>query len=184
VQGAHSNSLTLAALPSAVKLGRTLAAVTLKYWGLDALVSPAEIVASELVTNAVKATGITDTSLPSSVSAHLATIHVCVVHRQSHITIEVWDSDPKPPAPAEADVDAEGGRGLMIVSAFCTRWDYYPLGGGKVVWGELEIPALPVTDAGLPRRQPLKRELEYRPHFRSDPELLSRVLRGLRQLPP
>jgi anti-sigma regulatory factor (Ser/Thr protein kinase) len=119
VQGARSNSLTLAALPSAVKLGRTLATVTLKNWGLDSLVDAAEVVASELVTNAVKATGITDMSLSSSVSAHLATINVCVVHRQSHITIEVWDRcamrrlDVFPVQPGGTWRNVSGSDGLL-----------------------------------------------------------------------
>jgi hypothetical protein len=54
--------------------------------------------------------------------------------------------------------DAEGGRGLLLVSALSTRWAYYrPSTGGKVVWCSLLLPARTDVAAGnaepLPSRQ-------------------------------
>jgi anti-sigma regulatory factor (Ser/Thr protein kinase) len=140
-----AEALSLAALPSAVRLARALVVTTLNKWDLADIASDAELVASELATNAVKATGIVDASLPASAHAHLAMIRVGVVHRHTHVTVEVWDSDPKPPVLVEAGIEDEGGRGLMAVDNLCTRWDHYPLDGGKVVWAELSIPRQPLS---------------------------------------
>ena len=69
----------------------------------------------------------------------------------SCLGIEVWDSSPKPPVPAVADEEGEGGRGLYLVEACCTRWGTYPArwpGGGKVVyavWDLTEVNAATVT---------------------------------------
>jgi anti-sigma regulatory factor (Ser/Thr protein kinase) len=178
------NAVTLAAVPSAVKLSRTLVHVTLKHWRLERLVDDAELVVSELVTNAVKATGITAREPSWSDQEHLATIHVRLTHLESAIVIEVWDRDHTPPKPADAAPDAETGRGLAIVEALCVRWDYFPaIGGGKVVWAELAIPPLPVTEAGLPIRMPEHVELgPNTPVINRDPVVLRRVRDGLTRL--
>ena len=49
--------LTLAAVPAAVGYSRELVRLGLDRWGLAALVADAELVVSELATNAVKVTG-------------------------------------------------------------------------------------------------------------------------------
>lgn len=150
-----SNSLTLAAVPTAVKLSRTLVAVTLKSWGLDLIAEEAELVISELATNAVKAAGPLAAGQDGQEGAHLAVIRVRIVYLETRIALEVWDSDPAPPKPADPELDAENGRGLAIIDALCARWDYVQAaGGGKVVFAELAIPPLPVTGAGLPIRTP------------------------------
>jgi anti-sigma regulatory factor (Ser/Thr protein kinase) len=178
------NSVTLAALPSAVGLSRTLVHVTLKHWRLERLTDDAELVVSELVTNAVKATGMTEPKPSWFEQQSLATIHVRLTHLESAIVIEVWDRDEIPPKPTDAAVDAETGRGLAIVEALCVRWDYFPaIGGGKVVWAELAIPPLPVTEAGLPIRVP--EPIEFGPNapvINRDPIVLRRVRDGLTRL--
>lgn len=178
------NSVTLAALPSAVKLSRTLVHVTLKHWRLERLIDEAELVVSELVTNAVKATGITEWEPSWSEREHLATIQVRLTHLEARIVIEVWDRDHTPPKPTDASPDAESGRGLAIVEALCVRWDYFPaIGGGKVVWAELAIPPFPVTEAGLPIRVPEPVELgPNTPVINRDPVVLRRVRDGLTRL--
>lgn len=179
-----TNSLTLAAMPTAAKLSRTLIAVTLKHWGLGRMAEDAELVISELATNAVKATGIVDAEPSWSERANLAVIRVRIVYLETSIVLEVWDRDPTPPKPADAASDAENGRGLAIVEALCARWDYFhAIGGGKVVWAELEIPPLPVTDAGLPIRIPEPVQLgSIPPVINRDPRTLSRVRHGLKNL--
>ena len=52
--------LTLAATPTAVSCSRQLVHLTLNRWGLAALIEDAELVISELVTNSIEATGLTD----------------------------------------------------------------------------------------------------------------------------
>lgn len=179
-----SNSLTLAAMPTAVKLSRTLVAVTLKHWGLSRMTTEAELVISEMATNAVKATGIVDAEPRWSERASLAVIRVRIVYLETRIVLEVWDGDTTPPKTADAETDAESGRGLVIVGALCARWDYFQaIGGGKVVWAELEIPPLPVTDAGLPVRIPEPVQLgPVPPVINRDPRTLRRVHHGLKNL--
>ena len=87
----------------------------------------------------------------------------------ARVLIEVWDADPQPPAPQDLGEDGtpdpqeEGGRGLFLVAALSTRWDWYltqePT--GKVVWCELDAePPEPSQGAQsalralLPRRIP------------------------------
>ena len=86
------------------------------------------------------------------------------------------NADPQPPAPKDPGEDGtpdpqeEGGRGLFLVAALSTHWDWYltqePT--GKVVWCELDaeppvpsVGAHPFRQALLPRRIP--REQEKRP---------------------
>ena len=179
-----SNGLTLAATPTAVKLSRSLVAVTLRYWGLRRMADDAELVVSELTTNAVKATGVIDPEPTWSERANLPLIRVRVVHLLASIAIEVWDADPTPPKPTDAGPGAESGRGLAIIEALCDRWDYWrAIGGGKVIWAELAIPPLPVTDARPLIRMPEPGQLGPIP-LAIDHNLwaLRRVQHGLRNL--
>jgi anti-sigma regulatory factor (Ser/Thr protein kinase) len=177
-----SSSLTLAAVPTAVKLSRAFAAVTLRSWGLGRMTEEAELVISEIATNAVKATGITDAEPGWSERADLAVIRVRIAWLQTRLLLEVWDSDQEPPKPEDAGPDAENGRGLTIIEALCARWDYaLTAHGGKVVWAELAIPPLPVTDAGLAIRIPA-RPAPVRPAVNHDLPTLRRVYQGLKNL--
>ena len=54
------NFLTLAAVPAAVGRSRELVRLGLDRWGLASLAADAEMVVSELATNAIQATGRTD----------------------------------------------------------------------------------------------------------------------------
>ena len=89
------------------------------------------------------------------------------------------------------DLKGEGGRGLFLVAALSTCWDWYltqePT--GKVVWCELEAeqPELPEVAAdrlrsrSLPRRIP--RQVQVRPVVvMNDPDILRRIRDGLRDL--
>jgi anti-sigma regulatory factor (Ser/Thr protein kinase) len=96
-----------------------------------------ELVVSELVTNAVQATGITEAEPRWSQLDGLAVIHVRLVLSDRSIVIATWDRNPEPPVPAEPGTDSEDGRGLAIVAALSQRWDYLAAQGGKYVWAEL-----------------------------------------------
>jgi anti-sigma regulatory factor (Ser/Thr protein kinase) len=176
--------LTLAATPTAVSCARQLVRLTLSRWGLAALAEDAELVISELVTNAVQASGVTDPDAAWGDLGGLATIQVRVLMYQADIVIEVWDRDPGSPVRHDAASDEEGGRGLLIVTALCKEWDYfYAARGGKVVWAELAVPAELLTPAGLPRRvRGLPIVAGNRTDPIRDPGLLRRVHRGLNDL--
>ena len=78
----------------------------------------------------------------------------------------------------------ESSRGLMIVAALCTQWDFSAAAdGGKVVWAELAIPAGLLASAALPRRErgtPVP--AVTRAGLVNDPALLRRVHQALKDL--
>jgi anti-sigma regulatory factor (Ser/Thr protein kinase) len=176
------DGLTLAALPTAVGCSRMLVRYALATVGLKPLIEPAELVMSELVTNAVKSTGVVDNE-PRWTELHdLALVKIRLVGTRTSLFVEVWDRDETLPTVQAPTLDQENGRGLFIVEATCKRWDAFRAnGGGKVVWGELEIPPETFTSAGLPKRQrtPGPRRA---PEVKQNPELLRRVRDGLKDL--
>ncbi len=175
--------LALAAVPTAVRCSRMFVRLCLRQWGLPSLADDGELVISELVTNAVQATGVTDAAPRWSQLAGLATIHVRVMLFERSIVIAVWDRDPAAPVLVEPGLpDGENGRGLSIVAALCQRWDYFLYdGGGKCVWAELAMQADGLPAAGLPQRVPgLPGGRAAGPV--ADPGLLRRVREGLENL--
>lgn len=135
----HSR-LELGAFPTAVPCARLHARQMAWEWGLGALAETAELLTSELVTNAVRATAGRDRLLP--VRLHLSS-------DKERMLIEVWDADPRPPVPTRVGEDGtpaladEGGRGLFLVAALSRQWNWYASRqwGGKVVWCEVLLSA-------------------------------------------
>jgi anti-sigma regulatory factor (Ser/Thr protein kinase) len=106
-------------------------------------IETAELLVSELVTNAVKFAG----SVPESSGAgyrNARRITLVLRHQAGQLIIEVSDPDPTPPVMAEGGSEAEGGRGLMLVQALSKEWNFYlPSTGGKVVYCVLASMASP-----------------------------------------
>ena len=99
----------------------------------------AELLVSELVTNAVRFAGDPARTLRYSERADASLISLSLRHFTQGLLIEVWDTDNSPPVLCDVDADAENGRGLMLVDALAKKWSYfYPPGGGKVVYCFLE----------------------------------------------
>ena len=129
--------LELGALPTAVPCARLHARHLLREWGLNGLAADVELLTSELVTNAVRATA----------GRQQAAIRLRLSSDQERVLVEVWDADPQPPAPGDLGEDGtpdpaeEGGRGLFLVAALSTRWDWYLTQepSGKVIWCELDL---------------------------------------------
>jgi len=114
----------------AVTVARRTLRLILTLHGLIRLTDTAELLAAELVSNAVR-----HTKGP-------AALRVC--RSAGVLRIGAWDADPEPPEPP-GDVDllreAEGGRGLALVKACADLWGWQPLARhgnrGKYVWCEL-----------------------------------------------
>lgn len=95
----------------------------------------AELLVSELVTNAVKTVGPETEILHYSDLMRVERISLTLRHIPGRLIIEVFDPDPCAPLLAEADTDAESGRGLILVQALSEEWSYFfPPSGGKIVY--------------------------------------------------
>jgi hypothetical protein len=119
--------------PEAAKAARDFTTSTLRDWQLDDLAQEAVLIASELVTNAIRhgrcCAGPDD-------GVELAW------HRQAaRVICMVIDRSPLPPVLGIADQDAESGRGLQVVQALAANWGWMMLGAtSKGVWAALTTP--------------------------------------------
>ncbi|SDQ04528.1 ATP-binding protein [Quadrisphaera sp. DSM 44207] len=111
------------AVPSSVRLARVLVREVLERHGVqEDLVPPAELLTSELVTNAVRYGGAGALSVRIAVTA-------------SEVTVSV--SDASRTRPAVGPPREDGGRGLQIVDTLATAWGSEPAPDGKTVWFQL-----------------------------------------------
>ncbi len=131
--------LVLGAFPSAVPCARLHARLVLAEWGLSALAETAELLVSELVTNAVRASeGLGRYNLP--------TVQMWLSADHERVLIQVWDGNEQMPVRQEPELDAEHGRGLSIVAALSESCGAYRLEreNGKIAWARCVGPAGPV----------------------------------------
>jgi anti-sigma regulatory factor (Ser/Thr protein kinase) len=92
-------------------------------WGMGELASSAELMVSELVTNAI-----VHAHSPSTVIAR---------DDGGTLRVEVEDRGDGSCALREADAVSDGGRGLRFVDALAERWGCASTAHGKTVWFEL-----------------------------------------------
>ncbi len=122
--GNHA-SWTLAAKPTSVRRARALVGIQMDKWGLQESAYTAELLVSELVTNALA-------HAAGDVSLRLILDHVLVC--------EVFDDAAAMPKLRIADDSDENGRGLRVVSQLAQRWGTRRTPDGKAVWFELALP--------------------------------------------
>ena len=116
--------------PRAVTVSRRTLRLILTAHGLAALLDPAELLATELIANAVL-----HTKGPAALRVRWS---------GNTLWIGVWDADPEPPEPpshlAKAG-ETETGRGIALVRACTDVWGWQPSSRfghrGKYVWCEL-----------------------------------------------
>ncbi|NGO70324.1 SpoIIE family protein phosphatase [Streptomyces boncukensis] len=121
----HVGDWWLPCEPRSVSRARELAREQLADWQLDGLGDTAELLVSELVTNALRH-GEGDIRLRLLLDRTL----VC----------EVWDAGPVQPRRRRAQATDEGGRGLQLVDLLSAGWGSRRTPGGKTVWFELARP--------------------------------------------
>ena len=122
-------ALTVPSIPGSVPAARLQVRAALGSRGLGEYADDAEIITSELVTNAVQHAGGNGTQ----------TIGVTIIYADSPaaVTIAVSDSSPHGPIRRDTTAGSEQGRGLQIVEALSVHWGWRQEGGGKVVFAVL-----------------------------------------------
>jgi anti-sigma regulatory factor (Ser/Thr protein kinase) len=121
--------LELGALATAVPCARLHARHVLWEWRLTSLSESVELLVTELVTNAVKA---------SRAVIQASHVRLWLVSDLTQVLILVWDASPQSPVRIDASGETENGRGLILVEAISEQWGWYGDGGdGKFVWAIL-----------------------------------------------
>ncbi|OIJ97480.1 PAS sensor protein [Streptomyces sp. MUSC 14] len=113
--------------PSEVARARRLVRAQLLDWGLPQAVDTAELLVSEVVTNAVRHA----VSEPVGLRVILA----------DALLFEVTDDEPALPAMLGAGPYDEAGRGLRVVSRLAREWGATASGHRKTVWFEQAVTA-------------------------------------------
>jgi anti-sigma regulatory factor (Ser/Thr protein kinase) len=121
--------LEFAALPTAAGCARRHAWVIAGEFGLSPLADTVELIVSELVTNAVRAT-----SHLRTLSSAIPVVRLWLASDLHCMLIRLWDASPQMPVRQDASPDDESGRGLMLVDCLARDWGAYREENGKVVW--------------------------------------------------
>lgn len=108
---------------------RQVIVALLPMWGLANFAADAQLIVTELVTNAYQ-------HAPGSDSFELE-----ILGYPDRIRIVLADGSAVRPVIAELDETRPGGRGMRIVAALATEWGTEDHHGGKRVWVELTLGA-------------------------------------------
>jgi len=121
----------LPAQPGSVGQARSAVRRALDTWGLHELSSDAELLASELVANAVE----------HADGTRIGFALRCQADAGGHpgVVCEVSDSSPALPRAERSGPDAVRGRGLAIVAALASASGVQTNPGGKTAWFRLAI---------------------------------------------
>lgn len=140
-RGEEVSYLELAAVASAPFWARRQVKDVLRAWQVSPeTIGVAELLVSELVTNAANSSGHVEQRVSSDLRC-LERVSVTLRLPPGGVVIEVSDSSQDPPVLGEADPESESGRGLMLVQAFSKEWGFFqPPSGGKTVFCVLGVP--------------------------------------------
>ncbi|AVZ76246.1 PAS sensor protein [Streptomyces lunaelactis] len=111
--------------PREAARARRLVRGQLRAWGLAEVTETAELLVSELVTNAVR-----------HARGRRAELRLV---RAGSLLCEVADEDHTLPTLLDARPDGERGRGLRVVSSLAREWGTSRTSDGKTVWFELAL---------------------------------------------
>jgi anti-sigma regulatory factor (Ser/Thr protein kinase) len=134
--------LELSVFPTSPYYARVHVQRVLEGWRRDDLIETAQLIISELVSNAIKAHA--SSFAATEAAAHASPDHIWMdlYPAGEAVVLRVWDASRTPPVLRIPDLDDEGGRGLCLVDLLARSWGYYrPTTGGKIVWCTLAAPA-------------------------------------------
>ncbi|MEW2469382.1 ATP-binding SpoIIE family protein phosphatase [Streptomyces sp. NPDC046994] len=110
---------------AAVSQARRNVSQTLAEWGLEDAAPTTELIASELVTNALRH------ARPP--------VRLSLILHGTGLTCEVSDGSSTSPHLRRARTFDESGRGLFIVAQLTRRWGTRYNGNGKIIWAEEQL---------------------------------------------
>lgn len=113
---------------TSVRQARRLVTAQLGDWNLEGLADTAELLVSEVVTNALR-----HTHGPLRLNLHA---------RGSRLRCEVEDTDPAGPVRRVVDADAEGGRGTELLDLLTEAWGNTRTATGKTMWFDMSTQTL------------------------------------------
>ncbi|MFD7206476.1 ATP-binding protein [Streptomyces sp. NPDC059893] len=113
---------------------RHLVTAQLDDWALPEPIDTAELLVSELVTNALR-----HTQGPLRLNLRL---------RHCRLLCEVEDTEPAGPVRNTVGPDAEGGRGTELLDLLADAWGSIRTATGKTIWFELQAEDRNRTESG------------------------------------
>ena len=139
VRSSFASCIALPAMARSISTARLYTRDRLQTWRLMAMTETTELVVSELVTNAIKATNeIPPNARYPELYDRLEVVCLCLQLLANDVLVEVWDPKQEPPQPRTVTLDDEGGRGLFLVESLAKHWGTrWPRTGGKVVWATI-----------------------------------------------
>ena len=115
--------ISLPAGPEAAVEARRHVGAIIRAWDVPVDGYTAALLASELVTNAIRHAGDEDDP-----------VELVVSWAGAQLRVEVHDGSRSAPAPVHALPYAEAGRGLMLLDSLSTEWGYRETATGKAVY--------------------------------------------------
>jgi anti-sigma regulatory factor (Ser/Thr protein kinase) len=118
----HTVEMDCRADTLAPRHARAFVATAVKAWDLADLVERAELLTSEVVTNAI-------------LHAHNP-VRLVVEVQSSSVVVEVEEASAQTQVVVEDPevAEADHGRGMVLVDALSDRWGWWKADGRKVVW--------------------------------------------------
>ncbi|MFF7970215.1 SpoIIE family protein phosphatase [Streptomyces sp. NPDC007905] len=115
--------------PEALTQARHMIRAAVRTWGARDRADEIELVADELITNALMHTE----------GSAIVTVRV-LEGSGRRLRVEVEDSSSALPRRRDAGENGVSGRGLLLVDRLTDVWGVEARGGGKAVWCEFEVP--------------------------------------------
>lgn len=122
-EGHRTASTELPLDPANVSVARRFVRDHCEQWGCGDMVAAAELILTELVTNAF-------------IHAR-SRCRIRVRYAADVLRLEVRDDGQGVPDPQAAHPDDEHGRGMLLISSLAKAWGVEPESSGKLVWAEL-----------------------------------------------
>ena len=115
----------LPADPRSPREARRFVSQTLHQWSLDDVVDVAELLTSEVVTNALLHAG--------------SPVRLVIALDDRTLRIEAHDENSNRPVIRPMNPEANSGRGLALVDALAEEWGTREEPDGKVVWFSIRV---------------------------------------------